>query len=74
MKVKINVVGVLDDQGRTHPDMEWPEGWPPPQEGQQVYSEALGIYLVVRTVVWYPEGSEESKEPFVYVVIGRPRP
>lgn len=56
------------------PDPEWPEGWPPPRRGDTV--ELPGSPpLEVRTVVWYPHGDEHAdREPFVYVVVGPPRP
>jgi hypothetical protein len=28
----------------------------------------------VSPVVWYPLGDGDDKEPFVYVVLGKPRP
>jgi hypothetical protein len=72
MKVTTTLVGIMDH----HRELEWPEGWPIPREGESVTLPGEDN-LSVRTVVWYPEGSdedEEDREPFVYLVIGPHRP
>lgn len=70
MKILTTLVGITDH----HRQLTWPEGWPVPQVGDSVDLPGLDG-LAVRTVVWYPEGEgEDDAEPFVYVVIGKPRP
>lgn len=63
MKVRINVVG--EHRGT---DIEWPEGWPVPVEGQEIQIPNGTIFI--RQVVWYPLGEDDSVEPFIYVVVG----
>ena len=65
MKVQISVVGIAP-----RPDIEWPEDWPVPTVGDEIEFDAYTLF--VRHVVWYPNGDleSESKEPFVYVVVG----
>lgn len=76
MKVVVNLAGLADHR-RT---LVWPEGWPIPREGESVSVDLNSIDgptdgLRVRTVVWYPEGSSSADpEPFVYLVVGKPRP
>jgi hypothetical protein len=41
-----------------------------PREGDVV--ELFGTEGQVRTVVWYPQGTEDTTEPFVYVVVRMP--
>lgn len=67
MKILVSTVGLLD-----RPDLVWPEGWPIPEVGSEVsYDEDTSLF--VRTVVWYLNGDEDTKEPFVYIVLG-PKP
>lgn len=66
MKVTTTVVGVLERF-----KVPWPDGWPPPHEGDVVETAHGPLY--VRTVVWYPAGNDEGGEPFVYVVLGLTR-
>jgi hypothetical protein len=72
MKITARLTGVIDPPG-----LDWPEGWPVPREGDIVSLPGVGP-LQVRTVVWYPAGDGDDDEgeldPFVYVVIGPPRP
>lgn len=69
MRIVASLAGVVDA-----PDLEWPEGWPVPREGESVSLPGVGP-LQVRTVVWYPAGNsdEGDPEPFAYVVVGPPR-
>jgi hypothetical protein len=68
IRVKVTVVG-----DRERPTVVWPDGWPPPREGETV--ELPDVTLTVRRVVWYPvDDPEDLDEPFVYVVLGPPRP
>jgi hypothetical protein len=60
--VKIRIVGFTDWTPIT-----WPDGWPPPREGEPVHVGDNVLY--VRTVAWYPQG-DKTPEPFVYVVLG----
>lgn len=70
MKIVTTLVGIADHRR----ELKWPEGWPVPRVGDSVDLPGLGG-LAVRTVVWCPEGEgEDDFEPFVYVVIGQPRP
>lgn len=71
MKIVTTLVGVTD----YHRTLTWPDGWPIPREGDSVDLPGLPS-LAVRTVVWYPEGGDDGdeREPFVYLVIGNPRP
>jgi hypothetical protein len=49
------------------PSFEWPEGWPPPNEGDEIVT-GNGVGATVKRVLWYPAG-EYGSEPFVYVVL-----
>ena len=77
MKIVATLVGIMDH----HRHLTWPEGWPVPREGDTVHLPHLDerdpAELSVRTVVWYPEGDDESegldREPFVYLVVGQAR-
>lgn len=73
MKVKCSLVGLVDH----HMTLEWPEGWPVPRVGDEVTLPGPDseLNLAVRAVDWYPKGDPDDggSEPFVYVVIGRPR-
>jgi hypothetical protein len=40
----------------------------------EVVSLHQGAEFYVRTVVWYPQGDEDTNEPFVYIVVGESRP
>ena len=63
-KVMITIPGNFDD---AIPEIEWPEDWPIPREGETVYSKN-GDSLIVKHVIWYPQG-EDGSDPFVYVVL-----
>lgn len=66
-KIRCTLVG-LTEHAR---ELKWPEGWPVPTEGDTVELPGLVAGLVVRRVVWYPEGDgEDEPSPFVYLVIG----
>lgn len=67
MRVKFSLVGHPE-----HGPLDWRELPEVPREGDTVYVPNLGE-VEVRTVVWYPWGSEDESRPFVYVVIGPPR-
>lgn len=69
MRVIVNLIG-LQDPSR---ELEWPEGWPLPRFGEEVSLPNLPP-LQVRAVCWQPEGDEEDNEPYIYLVIGNPRP
>jgi len=69
VKIKTALVGTTD----YHRELKWPEGWPVPSAGDSVDLPGQGG-LAVRTVVWFPEGEDDDPEPFVYVVVGMPRP
>ena len=46
-----------------------------PREGEVVAFPNMPQYnTVVRTVVWYPDGDDDTPGPFVYVVLGPKRP
>lgn len=71
MNVRIRLVGVVGNP----PEPVWPEGWPPPREGETVWNlpGPGGIALPpmrVRPVAWYPHGDGHGSSPFVYVVLG----
>lgn len=63
---------MLTVTGTTNRDrfVVWPEGWPIPKVGDDVDIPDLPEVNSVRSVVWYPTGSEEQSEPFVYIVLG----
>ena len=69
LDVRCSLVGV-----ERHRTLTWPRGWPIPREGEAVYLRGLEP-LVVRHVVWYPEGdvldAAGDQTPNVYLVIGR---
>lgn len=69
MKVIVSVVGMC-----SRPEVDWPEGWPIPQVGAEIEIKTADTpffgTVFVRTVVWHPQGDEETKEPFVYIVVG----
>lgn len=67
MIVKVGIVGQVDKSL----EVEWPEGWPIPREEQLVVL-ADGTNLWVRSVTWFPQGSEGG-EPVVYIVLGNLR-
>lgn len=69
MKVVVSAVGVID---HTH-KIVWPKDWPVPREGDTVDIPALPEVAQVRTVVWCPEGQEDSPKPYVYIVVGPAR-
>lgn len=76
MDIRISLVGITDH----HRKLTWPEGWPVPPEGAEIGlpagKDGLKLSLEVRTVTWYPEGApfdSEDNEPFIYVIVGRPR-
>lgn len=64
--VRITTTGVMN---HTH-SVVWPKGWPPPREGDKVEIRELPEVDVVRTAIWYPEGTGKDSEPFLYVVLG----
>lgn len=67
IEVQVSVVGVIDP-----PEVKWPQGWPIPRIGEEVFLPNQPS-LFVRVVEWYPMGDPENDEmkiPFVYVVIG----
>ena len=73
MRVIINVVGSTN----YHAEVTWPKDWPVPREGESVEIPGVrDITTVVRNVTWYPAGDEDGEisDPFVYVVVGPPRP
>ena len=63
-KVITSIVGNFDNK---IPEIEWPEGWPIPRVGDEVYSKNNDL-LFVRHVCWYPHG-EFGNEPFIYIVL-----
>lgn len=65
-KVITTIVGNFDD---AIPEVDWPEDWPIPREGETVYSKD-GDGLSVKHVVWYPHGDDGS-EPHIYIVLWR---
>lgn len=84
MKVQFTFVGqagVFEEDNWKQRDDIWTELNQIPREGDVVDFPGVSQALtVVRTVVWYPFGSDEYKEdedmyevPFVYIVIGNPR-
>lgn len=71
--IRIDVVGLF---GNGQPVL-WPPGWPVPRVGDDVHLPNQPA-LSVRTVEWLPQGDQDTEPaervPFVYVVIGPPRP
>lgn len=72
MKVQFSLVGNTQRPGDMHANLDAVPrvgdvvNWPGISQGE----------TVVRTVVWYPTHDDEGvevDEPFVYVVVGRPR-
>lgn len=73
MRVQFSIVGQVDPYDDVRVDLPVV-----PREGDVVNLPGLPQYeSVVRTVVWYPTHDDEGEaldEPFVYVVLGSPRP
>lgn len=67
MKVKLSAVGSTASRDT---ELTWPEDWPIPRVNDDIDIPSLPEVNSVRTVVWYPQGSEDSSEPFVYIVVG----
>ena len=69
MRIQFTFVGLTE----RHDDV-WVDLPAVPRVGETVEIPGLSqADTVVRTVVWYPLG-DDDKEPFVYVVLGKPRP
>lgn len=71
MNIIFNTVGQLGQHPDVHVDWDVI-----PREGESI--SLHGLDMVIRTVVWYPQGEyEEWKEdpysPFVYIVVGKSR-
>ena len=51
----------------------WPEGWPIPRVGDEIYNRD-GEAFEVTAVAWHSHGEfpEGEPEPFVYVVLHEP--
>lgn len=65
MKIKMVTSGLINN-----PEIEWPEGWPPPAVGDSIQAFGNKMYVWYRT--WYP-AAVDNQEPYVYIVLG-PRP
>jgi hypothetical protein len=59
----------VDGANKRVPDPVWPDGWPLPRKGDCIELPEQPP-LWVRGVDWYPHGSEEGSDPFVYIVLG----
>jgi hypothetical protein len=70
MKVQLSAVGVT----KHDVDLNWPADWPIPRVDDDIDIPDLPEVSSVRAVCWFPKGSEDSNEPFVYIVIGPGRP
>lgn len=69
MRIQFTFVGLTE----RHDDV-WVNLPIVPREGETVDIPGLSqADTVIRTVVWYPLGDGDDKEPFVYVVLGQPR-
>lgn len=64
-RIDISVVGL---ESGHRGSVDWPAGWPIPDRDDTI--SWGGMYLRVRSVTWYPEGDNTTREPFVYVVVG----
>lgn len=45
-----------------------------PRVDDSVYVPVIDRELCVRAVVWFPLGEVPKEDPFVYIVLGNPRP
>lgn len=54
--------------GERYPDPVWPEGWPLPPVGSDVYV-STGHRLKVKAIDFFPHGEEEGDEPLIYIVL-----
>lgn len=66
MIVHVHAVGVMNREV----EVEWPEGWPIPREGDSIAVPEMPEVSKVRNVTWYPRGEEPGDPAFVYIVIG----
>lgn len=78
MKIHVSLVGVAASLAGDKPDL-WTEVDSVPREGEALHIPGIEAqHTYVRTVVWYPFGSDEYEEnerfPFVYIVVGDRRP
>ena len=64
VKVVVSIPGNFDNHIE---EVKWIDGWPIPREGETVMTKN-GDSLVVKHVIWYPNGEDDS-EPFVYLVL-----
>lgn len=73
MRVQFSIVGTVERHANVWADLD-----AVPREGETVALPGISqADTVVRTVVWYLEGTGEADAeggPFVYVVLGQRRP
>lgn len=73
MVIEFSVVGQVGNYDNVKVDLP-----AVPREGEVVNLPGLEQHeTMVRTVVWYPTHDDEDQpldEPFVYIVVGPPRP
>lgn len=71
MRIQFSIVGTVDRHDNVWVDLD-----AVPRVGDTVGLPGISqADTVIRTVVWYPLGDDEGvAAPFVYVVLGQPRP
>lgn len=69
----VNVVVTVEDLPGVRAPY-WPPGWPVPGRGDVVSLSGYAGPLMVRSVVWRPQGDDTDTRAHVAVVIGPPHP